>query len=99
LECIQSRLPLSRRGRPWARSMRKRLVIACTALRTNLTIRELGALFHASRSQVHRILCHLVPRLASLLGIGVDRDRRCSWILDGTLIPTRDHAAAAPTCE
>jgi hypothetical protein len=41
LECILSRLPISRRGRPWARSLRKRLVIVCTALGTNLTIRDL----------------------------------------------------------
>ena len=43
-------------------------MIACTALRTNLTIRELGALFLASKSQVHRILGNLIPRLAHLSG-------------------------------
>ncbi|HTS31408.1 MAG TPA: transposase, partial [Bryobacteraceae bacterium] len=70
-------------------------MIACTALRTNLTIRELGALFRVSKSQVHRILGNLIPRLAHLLGLTVVRDRRWSWIVDGTLVPTRDHMAAA----
>lgn len=82
-----------RRGRPWSRSLHHRLHVVCFALRTNLTIRELAAVFAISRSQVHRFLVDLVPRLAALLTI--DLDRRRSWIVDGTLIPTRDHAVAA----
>jgi len=95
LQFILRQLRVTRRGRPWSRSLRRRIVIACTALRTNLTIRELGALFRVSKSQVHRILGNLIPRLAHLLGLTVVRDRRWSWIVDGTLVPTRDHMAAA----
>lgn len=36
----------------------------------------------------------MTPHLARILG-EPPRDRRWSWVLDGTLIPTRDHAAAA----
>jgi hypothetical protein len=82
-----------RRGRPWACSLRRRVAVVCIALRTNLTIRELAAVFAISRSQAHRIVADLVPRLAALLT--VDIDRRRAWIVDGTLVPTRDHAAAA----
>ena len=81
------------RGRPWSRSLQRRLHVVCFALRTNLTFRELAAVFAISRSQAHRIVTDLVPRLAALLPI--DLDRRRSWIVDGTLIPTRDHEAAA----
>src|SRR5205809_3706600 len=57
------------RGRPWARSLRQRVVIACASLRTNLTMRELAAVFAISKSQVHRILVDVTPRLAALLPV------------------------------
>jgi len=57
--------------------------------------RELAAVFAMSKSQAHRILVDLLPRLAALLPETIDRDRRWSWIVDGTLVPTRDHACAA----
>lgn len=85
----------SRRGRPWARPLQQRVLVACLGLRTNLTVRELGAVFAISKSQAHRILTDITRRLATLLDRTVDRDRRWSWAVDGTLIPTRDHAAAA----
>lgn len=81
------------RGRPWSHALQHRVCIVCFALRTNLTFRELAAVFAISRSQAHRIVADLVPRLASLLV--VDLDRRRAWIVDGTLVPTRDHATAA----
>jgi len=81
------------RGRPWSHALHDRVCIACYALRTNLTFRELAAVFAISRSQAHRIVADLVPRLASLLV--VDLDRRRAWIVDGTLVPTRDHTTAA----
>jgi hypothetical protein len=62
---------------------------------TNLTLRELAALFAISTSCAHRILTDLVPRLATLLGPPPTGDRRRTWIVDGTLIPTRDHRVAA----
>lgn len=83
------------RGRPWSLSLRQRVLVVCTSLRTNLTVRELAAVFAISKSQAHRILADITPRLAALFDTTVDRDRRCSWIVDGTLVPTRDHGAAA----
>jgi len=83
------------RGRPWASSLERRLTIVCTGLRTNLTLRELATVFGISKSQVHRIVADRVPRLAGLLASTIDPDRRWSWIVDGTLIPTRDHQTAA----
>ena len=84
-----------RRGRPWSRPLRERVLIACTALRTNLTVRELAAIFQISRSTAHRIVATLTPRLAALARTAARPDRRWSWIVDGTLIPTRDHVHAA----
>jgi hypothetical protein len=58
-------------------------------------MRELGAVFAISKSQAHRIVADLTRRLAALLPETVVADRRWSWIVDGTLVPTRDHAGAA----
>jgi hypothetical protein len=69
--------------------------VACSALRTNLTVRELAAVVGLSKSTVHRIVAALTPRLATLARPPTHRDRRETWIVDGTLIPTRDHACAA----
>ena len=71
------------------------MLIACTALRTNLTIRELAASFDLSKSATHRIVSAIVPWLAALARSRRARDRRESWIVDGTLVPTRDHRWAA----
>jgi len=71
------------------------VLVACVALRTNLTVRELAAIFAISKSQAHRIVADLVPRIAALLHRTVIWSRRWSWIVDGTLIPTRDHRRAA----
>lgn len=46
----------ARRGRPWSCSRRRRVLIACVALRTNLTVRELAALCALSKSAAHRIV-------------------------------------------
>ena len=96
LVAVLHRLPAERRrGRPWSRSLSTRVLIACTALRTNLTIRELAASFAVSRSTAHRIVATMIPRLAALADRHRPRDRRESWVVDGTLIPTRDHRYAA----
>jgi hypothetical protein len=87
--------PARRRGRPWSRTFRHRVLIACVALRTNLTIRELAAVFQISKSTAHRIVATITPKLAALVRESLCRDRRWSWIVDGTLIPTRDHSHAA----
>ena len=81
------------RGRPWALSLERRVEIACTSLRTNVTVRELAVMFAISRSQAHRIVAD-IERVAVLLSRSVDPD--CRWsCVDGTLVPTRDHATAA----
>ncbi|MBA2543389.1 MAG: transposase family protein [Deltaproteobacteria bacterium] len=76
-----------RRGRPWSCSLRQRVVIACVALRTNLTIRELAAVFGISKSAAHRMVARCTAQLARGAA-SAPRDRRESWIVDGTLVPT-----------
>jgi Transposase DDE domain len=83
-----------RRGRPWSCSLRRRILITCVALRTNLTFRELATCTAIALSTAHRIVAALTPRLANLLD-SPPRDRRVLWVVDGTLIPTRDHTYAA----
>jgi hypothetical protein len=94
LAALARQLPQPRRGRPWSRSLRHRVLITCVALRTNLTLRELAACMDLSRSSVHRIIATITPQLARLAH-HTRSDRRESWVVDGTLIPTRDHATAA----
>ncbi|HSD86997.1 MAG TPA: transposase family protein [Kofleriaceae bacterium] len=77
------------RGRPWSCSLRHRVLIAATALRTNLTMRELAAVFEISKSAVHRILATLTPKLAALARETACRDRRWSWIVDGAQVFVR----------
>lgn len=55
---------------------------------------QLAAVFDISKSQANRIIADLTPRLADRLDWTVNADRRWSWTVDGTLIPTRDHTAA-----
>ena len=96
LAAVIHRLPSEpRRGRPWSCSLAQRVLITCTALRTNLTIRELAASFAISKSAAHRIVSTMTPRLAELGAQNCLTDRRESWVVDGTLIPTRDHRRAA----
>ena len=70
------------------------MLVVCAALRTNLTLREVGALFGISKSTAHRIISTLTPQLAALAASNPLHDRRESWVVDGTLIPTRDHSHA-----
>lgn len=90
-----------RRGRPWSCSLRDRVLVTCAALRTNLTIRELAAVVGLSKSTIHRILAAMTPRLAAMTPrlaaapAAAACDRRFSWVVDGTLVPTRDHTRAA----
>lgn len=95
LERLLGRLTLEpQRGRPWSCTLRRRVLITCAALRTNLTFRELAAVADISKSTAHRIVARLTAQLATLAIAGAP-DRRWSWVVDGTLIPTRDHAYAA----
>lgn len=96
LRWLLGHVPLERRrrGRPWSRSRQHRILITCVALRTNLTVRELAAMFGLSKSSAHRIVAATTRVLADT---SAERaiNRRWSWIVDGTLIPTRDHRVAA----
>jgi hypothetical protein len=65
--------------------------LATMYLRTNLTERQLAVLFGVSQKQVDRVLHDVVSPLGGLLG-PAPTDQRELWIVDGTLIPTHDHA-------
>ena len=86
--------PDSGRGRPWGLSFPDRVLLVATYLRTNLTTRQLGVLFSVSQSQIERVIQDITPVLSSLLG-PPPTDRRELWVVDGTLIPTRDHTRTA----
>jgi hypothetical protein len=60
--------------------------------RTNLTLRQLAPLFGLSKSAADRTLAHLGPLLAQQPCKRFRRDT--VLIVDGTLVPTRDHAIA-----
>jgi hypothetical protein len=82
-----------RPGRPWALDLADRVLLVAVYWRTNLTMRQLGPLFGISHSAVHRVLDTLGPLLA--LAPVRRRPREQVAIVDGTLIPTRDHRLAA----
>jgi hypothetical protein len=75
--------PARRRGRPCICPPLRRVVVACAALRVNLTVRELAAVVGLSKSTVHRILATLAPMLANLARPPSHLDRRETWIVDG----------------
>ena len=67
LAAVTRRLsPEPERGRPGSCSLARRILTACAALRTNLTIRELAASFAISKSAAYRIVSTITPRLAAL---------------------------------
>jgi hypothetical protein len=61
--------------------------------RTNLTVRQIGPLFGVSHSAAHRVIDILGPLLA--LAPARRQPKGQVAIVDGTLIPTRDHRLAA----
>ncbi|MEW2275789.1 transposase [Streptomyces griseofuscus] len=70
------------RGRPWRLPLQDRVLLVATYWRTNLTLRQVAPLFD-----------HLAP----LLAISPARRPRKDtvYIVDGTLVPTRDRSVAA----
>jgi len=81
-----------RKGRPWSLALEDRVLLVTAYWRTNLTLRQLAPLFGISKSAADRIIDHLGPSLAL-------RPRRrfrkgTVLIVDGTLVPTRDHTIA-----
>jgi hypothetical protein len=84
-----------RPGRQWALDLPDRVLLVAVYWRTNLTMRQIGPLFGASHSAAHRVIDTLGP----LLALAPVRRRPVDQIaiVDGTLIPTRDHRLAAPS--
>lgn len=81
-----------RPGRPWGLPLEDRVLLVATYSRTNLTLRQLAPLFGVSESAADRIVDHLCPLLALKPR---QRFRKGTvLIVDGTLVPTRDHAIA-----
>jgi hypothetical protein len=81
------------RGRPWSLSLEDRVLLVAAYWRTNLTLRQLAPLFGVSKSAVDRVIDHLAPLLALQ---PMRRPRKDTvYIVDGTLVPTRDRSVAA----
>jgi hypothetical protein len=82
-----------RPGRQWGLELADRVLLVAAYWRTNLTMRQLGPLFGVSHSAAHRVIDSLGP----LLGLAPVRRRRIDQIaiVDGTLVPVRDHRLAA----
>jgi len=81
-----------RRGRPWSLSLEDRVLLVTAYWRTNLTLRQLAPLFGVSKSAADRVVGHLGPLLALRPRRRFRKDT--VLIVDGTLVPTRDHSVA-----
>jgi hypothetical protein len=81
-----------RRGRPWSLPLEDRVLLVTAYWRTNLTMRQLAPLFGVSKSAADRVIDHLGPRLALQARKRFRKD--AVLIVDGTLVPTRDHTVA-----
>ncbi|MEU6938718.1 transposase [Streptomyces rubiginosohelvolus] len=80
------------RGRPWSLPLEDRTLLVAAYWRTNLTMRQLALLFGVSKSAADRIIDHLGPMIA--LRPRRSFDKGTVLIVDGTLVPTRDHTIA-----
>ncbi|MFC8372668.1 transposase [Streptomyces sp. NPDC057239] len=80
------------RGRPWSLALEDRVLLVTAYWRTNLTMRQLAPLFGISKSAADRIIDHLGPLLA--LRQRKRFRKNTVLIVDGTLVPTRDHTVA-----
>jgi hypothetical protein len=81
-----------RKGRPWSLPLEDRALLVAAYWRTNLTLRQLAPLFGISKSAADRIIDHLGPSLALQPRKRFRKDT--VLIVDGTLVPTRDHQIA-----
>ncbi len=81
-----------RRGRPWSLPLEDRVLLVAAYWRTSLTLRQLVPLFGVSKSSADRMIDHLGPALALQQRKRFRKDT--VLIVDGTLIPTRDHQVA-----
>ncbi|MGR6999021.1 transposase [Yinghuangia aomiensis] len=80
------------KGRPWALPLEDRVLLVAAYWRTNLTLRQLAPLFGISKSAADRVVDHLGPLLALQPRKRFRKDT--VLIVDGTLVPTRDHTIA-----
>ncbi|MET9372233.1 transposase [Streptomyces griseoflavus] len=80
------------RGRPWSLPLEDRVLLVTAYWRTNLTLRQLAPLFGVSKSTAGRVITHLGPLLALRPCKRFAKDT--VLIVDGTLVPTRDHQVA-----
>ncbi|GGW56207.1 hypothetical protein GCM10010503_36660 [Streptomyces lucensis JCM 4490] len=80
------------RGRPWSLPLEDRVLLVTAYWRTNLTLRQLAPLFGISKSTASRVINHLGPMLALRPRKRFAKDT--ALIVDGTLVPTRDHTIA-----
>lgn len=78
--------------RPWPLPLEDRVLLVAAYWRTNLTLRQLAPLFGISTSSADRIIDHTAPQLALKQRQRFRRDT--VLIVDGTLVPTRDHTIA-----
>jgi hypothetical protein len=83
---------VGRPGRPWALTLPDRVLLVAVYWRTNLTMRQIGPLFGVSHSAAYRAIDTLGPLFA--LAPVRRRPQDQVAIVDGTLIPTRDHQLA-----
>ncbi|RZU36438.1 DDE superfamily endonuclease [Streptomyces sp. BK022] len=81
-----------RKGRPWSLPLEDRALLVAACWRTNLTMRQLAPLFGVSKSAADRIIDHLGPMLALQPRKRFTKDT--VLMVDGTLLPTRDHTIA-----
>ncbi|MGN5377906.1 transposase [Streptomyces lasalocidi] len=82
-----------RKGWPWGLPLEDRALLVAAYWRTNLTMRQLAPLSGVSKSAADRIIDHLGPMLALQPRKRFAKDT--VLIVDGTLVPTRDHTIAA----
>lgn len=80
------------KGRPWGLPLEDRVLLVATYWRTNLALRQLAPLFGVSKSAADRIIARLGPSLALQPRKRFRKDT--VLIVDGTLVPTRDHTIA-----
>ncbi|MFE2432755.1 transposase [Streptomyces sp. NPDC059373] len=81
-----------RRGRPWSLALEDRVLLVVAYWRTNLTMRQLAPLFGVSKSAADRIIVQLGPLMSLQPRRRFAKDT--VLIVDGTLVPTRDHEVA-----
>ena len=79
-------------GRPWKLPLQDRVLSVAAYWRTHLTLRQLAPLFGVSKSAADRVIDHLGPKLALPPRRRFRKD--AVLIVDGTLVPTRDHTVA-----